>query len=68
MSDDAADDDDFMPDDDYRKTPYLPLILSDAQKQSIEEDLNLLSSKGVYPYEYMDSLDKFKETIIPGIL
>ena len=27
----------------------------------------LLIRKGIYPYEYMDSWDKFKETSLPGI-
>ena len=78
-SDDDDDDDDDaadrlfvrrghpMTDFDYRKSPYTPPILSQEQKECVEEDLKLLSSKGIYPYEYMDSLDKFKETAIPHI-
>ena len=54
-----------MPDYDYRRNPYTPQILSDEGKERVEEDLKLLQSKGVYPYEYMDSLDKFKECAIP---
>ena len=53
--------------DDYRKTPYVVPVLSTQQKQTVEEDLKLLSSKGIYPYEYMDSPDKFKETALPNI-
>ena len=30
-----------------------------------EEQYNLLTRKGVYPYEYMDSSDKFEETQLP---
>ena len=30
-----------------------------------EEKLNLLKRKGVYPYEYMDGLDRLKETQLP---
>ena len=45
--------------------PYIPPILSDEQKESVEEDLKLLSSKDIYPYEYMDSPDK--EAAIPDI-
>ena len=30
-------------------------------------DINLLLQKGVYPYEYMDSFDRFKETELPPI-
>ena len=29
------------------------------------DKFNLLTSKGVYPYEYMDSLEKLKETKLP---
>ena len=28
-------------------------------------DLNLLTDKGVYPYDYMNSWDKFDETKLP---
>lgn len=30
-------------------------------------NFNLLSKKGVYPYEYMDSFDRFNETSLPSI-
>ena len=30
-----------------------------------EDKLNLLTRKGVYPYEYIDSLEKLKETQLP---
>ena len=29
------------------------------------DKLNLLTRKGIYPYEYMDSSEKFKETELP---
>ena len=29
------------------------------------EKFNLLARKGIYPYEYMDSLERFKETKLP---
>ena len=29
------------------------------------DKFNLLARKGVYPYEYMDSLEKLKETALP---
>ena len=29
-------------------------------------DLNLLTDKGVYPYDYMNSFDKFNETQLPN--
>ena len=31
---------------------------------SNQEDIDLLSQKGIYPYDYMDSFEKFKETQI----
>ena len=30
------------------------------------DNFKLLLRKGVYPYEYMDSFDKFKETQLPS--
>ena len=32
-----------------------------------KNERELLIRKGIYPYEYMDSWDKFKETSLPGI-
>ena len=32
-----------------------------------EDAFEMLRRKGVYPYEYIDSWDKFKETILPSI-
>lgn len=31
----------------------------------IKEKMNLLMRKEVYPYEYMDSMDKFREQCLP---
>ena len=31
------------------------------------KDINLLKQKGVYPYEYIDSLEKLNETQLPPI-
>ena len=42
---------------DYRNHPYQPLTLTSDQQQQIEEDLALVTRKGVYPYEYMDSFE-----------
>ena len=30
-----------------------------------EEELNLMTQKSVYPYDYMDSFDKFNKTELP---
>lgn len=43
---------------------YAPLLFN---KKMTEEDFNLIKRKGVYPYEYMDSFQKFKETKLPAI-
>ena len=51
---------------DYRWNPYIPPTLSRKGKKLVKEDLEMLSTKGVYPYEYMDSFDKFKERAIPN--
>ena len=29
------------------------------------EDLDMLTDKGIYPYDYMNTWDKFKETKLP---
>ena len=45
----------------YQNYPYQPPTLTPNQQQQIEEDLALISWKGVYPYEYMDSFERFQE-------
>ena len=45
--------------EDYRNHCYqLPTLTSDQQQQ-IEEDLALMTRKGVYPSEYTDSFERF---------
>ena len=39
--------------------------LSEEEKEELGEKLNLLSKKGVYPYDFMDNIKKFKETNLP---
>ena len=56
-----------MQDFDYRRNPYREPNLSTEQQNYINEDLELLVRKGVYPYEYMDSFERFEETCIPPI-
>ena len=47
--------------EDYQNRPYqLPTLTTDQQQQ-IEEDLALMTQKGVYPYQYMDSFERFQE-------
>ena len=38
---------------------------NNLKRYYVGDELNLLSRKGVYPYEYMDSLEKLKETKLP---
>ena len=45
---------------DYWNHPYQPPTLTPDRRQQIEEDLALMTWKGVYPYEYMDSLNDSK--------
>jgi len=56
-----------MEDFDYRRNPYIVPSLTEEEQSYITEDLKLLTSKGVYPYEYMDSFERFNETVIPPI-
>ena len=43
--------------EDYRNQP--PVLTSD-QQQEIEQELALMTGKGVYPYEFMDSFERSK--------
>ena len=56
-----------MQDYDYRREPYYPPFLTSWQKQQVEKDLELLRTKGIYPYSYFDSFERFEETEIPPI-
>ena len=38
---------------------------NNVKRYYTEDKLSLLTKKGVYPYEYMDSLEKLKETELP---
>ena len=58
---------DGMADFDYRRSPYQQPILTNEQKQSVEEDLKLLRCKGIYPYEYFYSMERFQERKLPPI-
>ena len=51
--------------EDYRNYPYQPPRLMSDQQQQFEEDLALMTRKGVYPYEYMDSFEGFQEPQLP---
>ena len=47
--------------EDYQNQPYQLLTLTSDQQQQIKEDLALITRKGVSPYEYMDSFERFQE-------
>ena len=51
--------------EDYQNHPYQPLTVTSDQQQQIEEDLALMTQKGVYPYEYIDSFEWFQELQLP---
>ena len=50
---------------DYRNESFSTPKLDDAQRARVEAKLALLKRKGVYPYEYMDSFERFHETALP---
>ena len=51
--------------EDYHSHPYQPSTLTLDQQQQIEEDLVLMTQKGVYPYDYMDPFERFQEPQLP---
>ena len=56
-----------MPYYDYRLNSPPRAELSEEEIQLVEEALKLLKQKGIYPYEYMDSFERFKEPTLPPI-
>ena len=48
--------------EDYQNYPHEPPTFMADQQQQIEEDLALMTRKGVYPYEYMESFEQFQES------
>ena len=51
--------------EDYQNYRYkLPIVTSDQQQQ-MEEDLVLMTWKGVHPFEYMDFFEWFQESQLP---
>ena len=51
--------------EDYQNPPYQPPTLTPDQQQQVEENLALMTRKGVYRYEYMDSFERFQELKLP---
>ena len=43
-----------------------PLLREEMLRRGFDEQTNLLVRKGVYPYEYVDSIDRFNETSLPA--
>ena len=41
------------------------LVYNNIKRYYADDKLSLLTRKGVYPYEYMNSLEKLKETQLP---
>ena len=54
-----------MPIHDYRKHEHIRLKLDELQQQKALERFQLVTRKGVYPYEYFDNFKKFEETALP---
>ena len=69
--DDFADDEDadvFDIDNlpDYRDQPYTSPLLSDVQKEKVQDRMKLMTRKGVYPYEYFNCWEKFDDRQLPS--
>ena len=43
-----------------------PNLFKELQNENNEEKIDLLIKKGIYPYEYMNDWDRFKETTLPA--
>ena len=50
---------------DYQNHSYQMPTLASYQQQQIEEDLALMTQKGVNAYEYIDSFERFQEPQLP---
>ena len=51
--------------EDYWNYSYQPASFTSDPQQQIEEDLTLMKQKDIYPYEYIDSFEKFQEPQLP---
>ena len=51
--------------EDYRNQPFVPPQLCADEDARVTAELQLVKRKGVYPYEYMDSFERFLETQLP---
>ena len=50
---------------DYREQPYREPNLNTSQEKQFNLILKLMTRKGIYPYSYFDSWDKFNEGCLP---
>ena len=51
--------------DDYRHRPFKQPQLTVEEVTRVDNELTLMTRKGVYPYEYMSSFERFDETELP---
>ena len=42
------------------------MVLGEDQKRVFDERFKLVTRKGVYPYNYFDTFDRFDETALPS--
>ncbi len=49
----------------YRDNPFSMPQLTAEERERAEAKIKLRSGKGFYPYEYMDSFERFNETALP---
>ena len=51
---------------DYRNTPFQQPQPNALEQPVTEQQLQLLTRKGVYPYEFMDNFEKFHDSSLPS--
>ena len=49
----------------YRNNPHSDPVLTPVEGEAVDERLTLRKRKGVYPYEWVDSFERFQETRLP---
>ena len=52
---------------DYRNSPFHQPLLNASEQSVADHQLQLLTRKGVYPYEFMDNFEKFHDSSLPSI-